>query len=235
MASVLNVLTFPSHNVQFISNTEAGVYTAGVMVVSTEISVSVSVEAVSSLLVRCTEALDLVELYDPQGNLIGQQGGTTAAIIGLLQPDVSYVLQFHNAVEKAEGDLIYALGLSKDVTNSAFFENGIVPAVSQSASLNYAFNDFGGLTFTFTAFPLVAGQLLPLATVSNALKDGTLNVVSSDQSVYTTKAFTFVIGEFLNLTMVPLKTTVFTGTIYYNCDTAGTSVPQSLLVVPGPV
>lgn len=164
-----------------------------------------------------------VQLLSMQGVVLGSVTGVTAQVLGTVLPNVGYVLRFTAGAAVLAGAALYQVQVSQDIVNSTYFANGFEPSIVPSSSLSYSVNSYGAITFTFVNYPLTINQIIPLASANNALQAGTLIETSSDTTVSASLNFPFIAGSFLGLSIVALKTTMFTGTIFYNVSGAGTS------------
>lgn len=240
MSANIGVLVLvPQPNVTFIENSSAtDVFVKSVAThAGPSYIASIYIKSLKtvSLVANCDAIDSIVELIDSNGSSLGLVTGSTPTPLGDLIADRDYFLRYESgATAIVAGAAIVRLSISEDVINSSFFANGFVPVVSPTSSLSYAFNSYGGLTFTFVSYPLTIGQVVPLATASNALQSGTLNITSSDVTTFSNLALPFVAEQFLNLSVVANKTTIFSGTVYFNCSTAGTSVALAAVPVAAP-
>lgn len=187
--------------------------------------------------INCGFVGNFLRLYDSEGNLLRSSSSAVPDTVNVpLVADALYYLETEATIQTSLiGDPIGQFFFVEDQTASNWFTNGIESVIISSPSLSVSTNNFGQVTFTFVNYNLTQGAFLPLAVAQNALQSGQISVTSSDQTVYANVAFDFVAGEFLGLTLVPLKTTSFTGTIVYNVVGAGVSVQPRMLVANGSV
>lgn len=183
-------------------------------------------------------ATSKVELLDLNGNILGTVISTTPSVLGAVTANTKYVIRWTKLGPGPGGndvvvdENLFYLQATVNITNNTFFTNGLTPVINPTSSLSFTVNSYGGITFNFVGYPLSIGQILPLAQANNALTSGTINVTSSDATVFANAAFPFVSGQFVDLSGVALKTTIFTGTVYYNTATAGTSVTTNFAAAP---
>ena len=177
----------------------------------------------TKILIANAVATHSVQLLSMQGVVLGTVTGVTAQVLGTVLPNVGYVLRFTAGAAVLANAVLYQIQVAQDIVNSTYFANGFEPQITPSSSLSYSVNSYGAITFTFVNYPLTINQIIPLALANNALQSGTLVETSSDLTVAASLNFPFVAGSFLGLSIVSLKTTIFTGTISYNVSTAGTS------------
>lgn len=209
--------------IQNTSNTTAACNTLVAVASGGVNSVYLNSFLASKILIANAVATHNVQLISMQGVVLGSVTGVTSQVLGTVLPDVGYVLRFTAGAAVLANATLYTIQVSQDIVNSTYFANGYEPSIVPSSSLSYSVNSYGAITFTFVNYPLTINQIIPLAVANNALQAGTLVETSSDATVSASLNFPFVAGSFLGLSIVSLKTTVFTGTIIYNVSGAGTS------------
>ena len=209
--------------IQSTSSTIASCSTVLALAIGGITSVYLNSALSTNIVIANAVASHNVQLLSMQGVVLGSVTGVTAQVLGAVLPNVGYVLRFTAGAAVLAGVAVYQVQVSQNITNSTYFANGFEPSIVPSSSLSYSFNSYGLITFTFVSYPLTINQVVPLAAANNALQSGTLVETSSDTTVSSSLNFPFIAGSFLNLSVVALKTTLFTGTITYNVNLAGTS------------
>jgi hypothetical protein len=150
------------------------------------------------------------------------QGSSTDVILGELQANSLYVLRFSSPLTFMQGQEVFRMSLYQQSNTRAYFSNGILPVFNSTQSLYYTFDSQGNVSFIFDKYSLYQNQVLPLATLDNALQSGSVLVNVSDQTIYGNKEFEFIPGEFISIKIVPLKSEqYFTGVI-------NVSIPETL-------
>ena len=213
-------------NVSTVSNTSNTTATCSTLValaLGNTNSVYLNSVLATKILIANAVASHSVQLLSMQGVVLGTVTGVTSQVLGSVLPGVGYVLRFTAGAAVLVNTALYSIQVAQDIVNSTYFANGYEPLIVPSSSLSYSVNSYGAITFTFVNYPLTINQIVPLASANNALQAGTLVETSSDPTVSASLNFPFIAGSFLGLSIVALKTTLFTGTIFYNVSTAGTT------------
>jgi hypothetical protein len=134
----------------------------------------------------------------------------------------TYVLTFYSSAAIVANATLFNLLGRTTLAVSSFFANGFENALSpMPTTITTSTDVFGQVTYSFTNHPLAAGQRLNLALASFALQSGTLNVTSSNLTVFPSYSDPFSFVSSVAVFVRSNLTTLFTGTITISISGVG--------------
>lgn len=153
-------------------------------------------------------------VYNSNGGLLyGPINSTSATSVGTLQAGVEYAIQITTTASISAAALVGILELQQTVNFTTIFPNIQIVAAPQPPSYVPTSDPNGNIRCTFTNYPFQIG--VPLVVANTGVATIATNVIytSSDTTVLPNENYSCGVGQALQIILVPLKTTSFTGTI----------------------
>lgn len=139
-------------------------------------------------------------------------------LLYVLEPNVEYYIKIEAMEGVSQNDKLCYLSTYSEITVYNYFPYGIENKASLSNKLYRTENTLGEVIYNFNEYPLTQNEVIHLCSAGQSIKNGVLNIISSDTNVFKNQSINFDPPNGFQIFLTVNQTTVFTGSIKITID-----------------
>jgi len=168
-------------------------------------------------------------IYDFNYNPISLNNtGASPTVLLTMVANKQYILEFTYLANITGLASLLTLSSSTIPVVANYFSRGIQNLLPSNPQIFAVYDGYGQLTFDFIGYSVSPSVTFNLALLEIATQAGTMNVVSSDNSVFNSYSQPFVTNNAIVVSFTALRSTSFNGSIQINISGVGTPSPNFL-------